>query len=137
MQSTTPVLIRNDLNYGQIIKANIAGIDFFMEEWQLPKLSCVQLSKEQGEIPEFHAVRVELQLKRVPNTILVFLAKDGDLREVARLLSKYCDNVEYAAAYSSARYLAIWKDGNLTGDVKKLSDFYTNISPEEDLANTF
>ncbi len=125
-------LIRNEISYGDLITAELNGNRFYFEEFYAPHFKMATILPD-DEIAEFHAVKLNVAVSEFAE-VYAYVPKDGNIRALGESLSSTGRLVH---ASGSARIFARWRDGHMIGDVKKLSDFYADITKEEDDEHSF
>lgn len=127
-------LIRDDINYGPIVTGEIKGHRIYFSEHYKDKLPGVTIVEDVGEIKPFHPVRLGVMFNIGYAIVDIYVPEGGNHRDIGAALSL---DAEAVFATASARNLAWWYQGELAGEVGKLSDFYSNITEEEDQKHSF
>lgn len=128
-------LIRHDINYGEVDVTELAGIRFVVASWRLPMLNLqpVQVS----EIPQFsRELELHVQLGNGGNVVICHILDRRDVRPLAAALSLHTGLTVYVQALQPA-ILAVYKDGQLQGEIRRLDHFYTGLTAEQLEGTTF
>jgi hypothetical protein len=120
-------IIRNDVNYGNLVVVELAGKQFLIQDRYAEMLKLPIVEAE--EIPEFNP---ELTIRVLfPNGVTqawAYVQANPDVRVIAIALSKHTGFDVRVCGY--ARILAIYVDGKLTSE-NKITEFYSNLTPQD------
>lgn len=128
-------LIRNDINYGEVDVAELAGIRFVVADWRLPMLNLQAV--EVSEIPEFSRhLELSVQLANGCNEVICHVLDHRDVRKLAAALSLHTGLTVFVRSLIPA-ILAVYKAGQLDGEIRRLDHFYTDLTAEQLEGTTF
>lgn len=127
-------IIRGDVNYGELVITKLDGISFLTGAHRAEILALHPYEDE--PVPEFNTTLVlEGQFPNGISTSRHYVLKNSDVRKLAAALSKHTQMEVRVCA--CARILARYVDGQLVGEIRSLTDFYTNLDAEEIAASSF
>lgn len=118
--------IINDVNYGELVCVEIDGVQGFADKVRVEHLGFDYTYKDASKI------RTQLHLDLVYgfSGIYFYFEHGQDIRKFACRLTRLTGRDAWVSA--SARYLGLFRAGAMAGEPRKLSDFYTGITPEQE-----
>ena len=127
-------VIRNGINYGNLVINELDGVQFATDAFYAEMLDL--LSIDTDVIPEFNLqLHISTILTTTGRESLHYVFNNADVRKVAVALSRHSGLT--VRVYSHARILAVYKNGELEGDIRPLASFYSNLTQEQIAASTF
>lgn len=133
-------LIRNGLNYGDVVLCELNGVLFVAKEYDAMKFDFKVIHESSmlphGEVPEFaHELAIHLTYEGRLNDYTVYAVNKSSIRALCSYLS---EKLECRAAVTSyARVLGAWENGKVALQPRKLSHYYSDVPQEQDEACSF
>jgi len=119
-----------DVNFGNLVICEVAGIRCAMEDWRAKQLSVTVVDEE--EIPEFFD-DLKLVMQFAVAQIYVYPFDKADIKPLGKALSelKALGNVERVDVQHNARALMMWKQGAVFSEQKTIDHFYCDMTEAE------
>ena len=127
-------VIRNGINYGNLVINELDGIRFATDAFYAEMLDL--LSYDADVIPEFNLqLHICVILSSSGRQSSHYVFNNTDVRKLAAALSRHSGLT--VRVESHARILAVYKNGELDGEIRSLDSFYSNLTQEQIVSSTF
>lgn len=122
-----PTIYKNNINYGNLVAVELDGQTGYLEHWQTKQLGL----EVKGPGSDDFRTALCLQVSQALHfAALIYFPQTSNIEAFAKAITK-SGNCK-AQVHASARILAFYEEGKLLGPKRKLSDFYTNITAQQD-----